>query len=148
MTSMACARPLRIGVCAPYDLALDGGVNTHIRAQARALRSLGHDVCIFGASSMPLTEGELALSHCISLVIGGTETGMGLDPRSWSRVARLLGSARFDVLHIHEPLMPFVPWCAVWQATAPVVATFHTHREEGHRGYRRDGPFPRPVLRR
>jgi len=148
MTSIGCARSLRIGVCAPYDLGLDGGVNTHIRAQARALRRLGHDVRIFGASSTPLQEGELAVSDCTSLVIGGTETGIGIDPRSWSRVARFLRSARFDVLHIHEPLMPLVPWCAVWQATAPVVATFHTHREGGHRWYRRYGALLRPLMRR
>ena len=81
------SRPLRIGICAPYDLGRDGGVNSHIRAQARALRALGHDVCVFGASSAPLADGERALSGCISLVVGGTETGIGLDPRSWWRVA-------------------------------------------------------------
>jgi phosphatidylinositol alpha-mannosyltransferase len=142
------ARPLRIGVCAPYDLGRDGGVNSHIRAQARALRSLGHDVCVFGASSAPLAGGELAVSTCISLVIGGTETGIGLDPRSWRRVAELFRTARFDVLHMHEPLMPLVPWCALRQSVAPVVATFHTHREQGHRWYGRFHWLLAPLMRR
>ncbi len=132
------ARPLRIGLCAPYDLGRDGGVNSHIRAQARVLRGLGHDVCVFGASSAPLADGEVALSTSISLVIGGTETGIGVDPRSWWRVAGLFRTARFDVLHLHEPLMPLVPWFALRQSTVPVVATFHTHREQGHRWY---GPY-------
>jgi phosphatidylinositol alpha-mannosyltransferase len=141
-------RPLRIGVCAPYDLGRDGGVNSHIRAQARALRRLGHDVCVFGASSAPLGDAELALSTCVSLVIGGTETGIGVDPRSWWRVAALFRRARFDVLHMHEPLMPLVPWFALRQAAVPVVATFHTHREQGHRWY---GPYQgllAPLMRR
>ena len=110
-------RAMRIGICAPYDLGRDGGVNSHIRAQARALRALGHDVCVFGASSAPLADGERALSGCVSLVIGGTETGIGVDPRSWWRVAELLRTARFDVLHMHEPLMPLVPWFALRQST-------------------------------
>ena len=68
------AGQMRIGICAPYDLGRDGGVNSHIRAQARALRALGHEVCVFGASSAPLADGERALSGCISPVVGGTET--------------------------------------------------------------------------
>jgi phosphatidylinositol alpha-mannosyltransferase len=139
---------MRIGICAPYDLGRDGGVNSHIRAQARALRALGHDVCVFGASSSPLADGERALSGCVSLVVGGTETGFGTDPRSWWRVADLLRTARFDILHMHEPLMPLVPWFALRQSTAPVVATFHTHREKGHRWYGRYHWLLAPLMRR
>ena len=141
-------RPLGIGVCAPYDLGRDGGVNSHIRAQARALRQLGHTVTVFGASSAPLSDGELALSTSISMVIGGTETGIGVDPRSWWRVARLFQTSRFDILHVHEPLMPLLPWFALRQSTAPVVATFHTYREQGHRWYRRYRRLLAPLMRR
>jgi phosphatidylinositol alpha-mannosyltransferase len=141
-------RPLRIGVCAPYDLGRDGGVNSHIRGQARALRRLGHDVCVFGASSAPLADGELSLSTCISLVIGGTETGIGIDPRAWGRVAELFRTARFDVLHMHEPLMPLVPWLVLRQSPVPVVATFHTHREQEHRWYGRYRWLLAPLMRR
>ncbi len=139
---------MRIGICAPYDLGRDGGVNSHIRAQARALRALGHDVCVFGASSAPLADGERALSGCVSLVVGGTETGFGADPRSWWRVADLLRTSRFDILHMHEPLMPLVPWFALRQSRAPVVATFHTHREKGHRWYGRYHGLLAPLMRR
>jgi len=148
MAKPQLARRLRIGVCAPYDLGRAGGVNSHIREQARALRGLGHDVWVFGVSSTPLTGGEIAVGGCVSLVIGGTETGLGLDPRSWPRVAKLLRTARFDVLHLHEPLMPLVPWCVLLQAGAPVVATFHTHREHGHRWYARYHWPLAPLMRR
>ena len=140
--------PLRIGICAPYDLARDGGVNSHIRAQARALRQLGHHVRIFGASSAPPPGEEHRICGCISPVIGGTETAMGIDPRAWRRVGQLFADEQFDVLHVHEPLMPLVPWCAVLQARAPIVATFHTHRERGHRFYRRYHALLAPLMRR
>jgi phosphatidylinositol alpha-mannosyltransferase len=139
---------MHIGICAPYDLARDGGVNTHIRAQARALRQLGHRVCVFGAASAPLAADERRVCGCISPVIGGTETGMGIDPRAWWRVRRLFADEAFDVLHVHEPLMPIVPWCAVLQARVPIVATFHTHREHGHRFYPRYRAFLAPLMRR
>jgi len=128
-------RPLRVGICAPYDLGRSGGVNTLIRAQARALGRLGHDVCIFGASSTPLTDGEVSLGGCVSIVIGDTETGFGVDPRSWWTSRRLLRTRQFDVVHMHEPLMPLPSWFVLWQSTAPVVATFSAHRERGHRWY-------------
>jgi phosphatidylinositol alpha-mannosyltransferase len=84
----------------------------------------------------------------VSLVVGGTDTGIGVDPRAWWRVARLLRRERFDVLHVHEPLMPLVPWVVVRQAAAPIVGTFHAHREEGHHWY---GPchwLLEPLMRR
>jgi phosphatidylinositol alpha-mannosyltransferase len=169
MTDSAPVRPLRIGVCAPYDLALDGGVNSHIRSQARALRALGHAVVVFGASSkpgkpakpaasarsrskeiqgLPIEPDERIVGRCVSLVLGGTETPISLDPLAWRRVGALLESSGFDVLHVHEPLMPLVPWFAVIQSRAPVVATFHVHREQGHRWYARYGWTLTPLMRR
>jgi phosphatidylinositol alpha-mannosyltransferase len=144
----AVDRALRIGICAPYDLGLDGGVNSHIRAQARALRRLGHHVSVFGASSRPLDDGEVALSGAVSRVFAGTHTGLGIDPRAWRRAARFLEESRFDVVHMHEPLMPLVSWCVLLQATSPIVATFHTYRERGHRWYPRYRWLFAPMMRR
>jgi phosphatidylinositol alpha-mannosyltransferase len=135
MTGRSPGRPLRIGICASYDLGKAGGVNTHIRAQATALRRLGHEVCVFGATSAPLDADEVSLGGCVSLVIGETETGFGINPRSWWTSKRLLRERRFDVLHMHEPLMPLPSWFVLWQADVPVVATFHTYRSQGHKWY-------------
>jgi phosphatidyl-myo-inositol alpha-mannosyltransferase len=140
--------PLQIGICAPYDLAHPGGVNSHIRAQAHALRERGHTVTVMGAASAPLPDGERSLGGCISLVIGGTKTGMGLDPRSRSQVARLFDTTSFDVVHMHEPLMPLLPWFVLRRSPAPIVATFHTHREGGHRWYSACRPLLQPLMDR
>ncbi|HUK35331.1 MAG TPA: glycosyltransferase family 4 protein [Vicinamibacterales bacterium] len=148
MTGILPDRPLRIGISASYDLGRAGGVNTHIRAQAAALRRLGHDVCIFGASSAPLSDGEISLCGCVSLVIGHTETGFGIDPRSWWSARRLLRSRQFDVLHMHEPLMPLPSWFVLRQAEVPVVATFHTYREHGHKWYPRYRRLFEPLVAR
>src|SRR5262249_49286303 len=133
MTGDPPGRPLRVGICASYDLGKAGGVNTHIRAQAAALRRLRHDVCVFGATSAPLPREEVSVGGCVSLVIGDTETGFGIDPRSWWASKRLLRDRRFDVLHMHEPLMPLPSWFVLLQADVPVVATFHTYRSQGHK---------------
>ena len=140
--------PLRIGLFAPYDLARAGGVNTQIRAQARALRRRGHEVRIYGAASAQLAGGEVSLGAAIALTIGGTESGLAIDPRSSARVVRLLRSERFDVLHVHEPLMPLVAWSVLWSASTPIVGTFHVHREHGHRLYAAGRPWLARLVRR
>jgi phosphatidyl-myo-inositol alpha-mannosyltransferase len=133
---------LRIALFAPYDLARPGGIASHIRSQARALRALGHAVCVYGPASAPLADGAIAIGAATVVTLGGTSSGAGFDPRSVPRIARLMAAERFDVVHVHEPLMPLAPWAAVWYARAPVVATFHVHRERGHRYY----PLARPLL--
>ena len=139
---------LRIGIFAPYDLARAGGVTNQIRSQARALRRLGHDVRVFGPASGPLEAGEVALCGSISLTISGTESGMGLDPTSAWRVARLFRREVFDIVHVHEPLTPILPWFVVRLARAPLVGTFHVHRENGHPFYPRARPLLAPLMRR
>ena len=127
---------------APYDLASPGGVATHIRAQARALRARGHEVSVFGPASAPLRDGEQAISSAVAITFGGTESGLGLDPLAGAAVRSLFRREPFDIVHVHEPLTPIVPWFAVRAARSPVVATFHVHREGGHRLY----PWARPLL--
>jgi phosphatidylinositol alpha-mannosyltransferase len=141
-------RSLHIGIFAPYDLARDGGVATHLRAQARALRTLGHEVAVYGPASAALNGGEIALSGSTVITISGTESGLGLDPRSGGRVARLFASTPFDVLHVHEPLTPILPWFVLRHARAPIVGTFHVHREGGHSLYPIARPWLRSLMRR
>ena len=148
MRGVLARRRLRVGICASYDLGRAGGVNTHIRAQAAALRRRGHDVCVFGATSAPLGTHEVSLGGCVSLVIGDTETGFGIDPRSWWKAKRLLRERAFDVLHMHEPFMPLPSWFVLWQADVPVIATFHTYREQGHKWYPQYRWLFEPLMKR
>ena len=138
---------LRVALVAPYDLSVPGGVNTQIRGQARALRQLGHTVDVFGPASGPLTDGEHTLGRAVAVTLGGTESGLGVDPRAFTAVGRL-ARRPFDVIHVHEPLTPLVPWLVVAGARAPLVGTFHVHRESGHRLYAIWKSALRPLIRR
>lgn len=133
---------MNIAVFAPYDLAAHGGIASHIRSQARALRGRGHTVSVYGPASEPLGLDETAVVRPTTVMFGGTSSGAGFDPRAWARVGRIFQQERFDVVHVHEPLMPLLPWIAVSRANAPVVGTFHVYRESGHRWY----PLARPLL--
>jgi len=147
MTATTAATSLSVALVAPYDLSVAGGVNNQIRAQASALRGLGHDVRVFGPASGALADGELALGRTINVTLGGTESGLGVDPRACGAVRRMLRES-FDVVHVHEPFTPLVPWLVVLGARAPIVGTFHVHRENGHRLYAATSWALRPLARR
>jgi phosphatidylinositol alpha-mannosyltransferase len=138
---------MRVALVAPYDLSVAGGVNNQIRAQASALRGLGHDVRIFGPASGALADGEVALGRTVKVTLGGTESGLGVDPRACGAVRRMLRES-FDVVHVHEPLTPLVPWLVLLGARAPLVGTFHVHREGGHRLYAATSWALQPLARR
>jgi len=140
-------RPLRIGIVAPYDLSEAGGVNNQIRGQARALRRLGHDVAVYGPASSVLDNDEQSLGGSVSVTLGGTRSGLGVDRRSPAAVGRMLRE-NFDVVNVHEPLTPLVPWIAVWKARCPVVGTFHVHRENGHQLYALSAWALAPLFRK
>lgn len=133
----AAGRPLKIALVAPYDLSVPGGVNAHIRSLASALRVLGHEVLVYGpaSDSSRLGPGEEAVGGAIALNIGGTVSGLGLNPLLQRRVNSILRSERFDVVHIHEPLAPMVPLLFLRSARCATVGTFHVHRESGHAIY-------------
>jgi len=138
---------VRIAVVAPYDLSAPGGINNQIRAQARALRRLGHEVAIFGAASGPLEPGEQSLGRTIDVTFGGTESGLGVDPRALQAVGRLVHRP-FDIVHVHEPFVPIAPWIVLLRSRAPLVGTFHVHREQGHGFYGAWAWALRPLARR
>src|SRR5690349_2926847 len=138
---------MRVAIVAPYDLSKPGGVANQIRAQARALRRLGHEVRVYGPASAPLADGEVSLGRTYAVTFSGTESGLGIDPRAWARMAAFANDG-IDVLHVHEPFTPLAPWFALLRSSVPVVGTFHVHRERGHRWYRSIGWALRPLARR
>lgn len=138
---------LRVAIVAPYDLARPGGVNNQIRAHAAALRRLGHSVRVYGPASGPLEDGEIALGRSLPVTFFGTESGLGLDPRGLPAVERMLREP-MDLLHVHEPFTPLMPWIAVARARVPIVGTFHVHRERGHQVYPFTSWLLRPLARR
>jgi phosphatidylinositol alpha-mannosyltransferase len=144
---MTAAARLRVAIVAPYDLSAPGGITNQIRAQARALRQLGHTAEIFGSASGALEAGEQSLGRTVTVTLGGTESGLGIDPRAFGAVGRMLRRS-FDIVHIHEPLTPVAPWIVLLRSRAPVVGTFHVHRERGHGLYRAWSWALQPLARR
>ena len=119
---------LKVGIVSPYGYPHPGGVNEHVRFTYEAMRRLGHDVWIITSKYGKQRESE---GHIIRLGTGyafPANGSMGRVTLSWRfkrRARELLAEHRFDVLHFHEPLVPFLSPTMLDQSDTVNVATFH-----------------------
>lgn len=119
---------MRVCIVSPYDLSCDGGVNRHAVSLARALAALGHVVRVAGPASGPVPEGCDALGGAVAVPANGSIARVGLlVPPGTTR--DYLAAGAFDLVHVHEPIVPGPGRHALRFARVPVVATFHCAAE-------------------
>ena len=121
---------MRICQVVTYDVASPcGGVKHHAVHLAAALREVGDEVDIIGPASARVESGIRGFSGVVNIPANGSDNFIGLfvSPRE---VRRYLIERDFDVIHVHEPLVPALSHLAVWQTPrAAHVATFHAYSE-------------------
>jgi len=123
-------RPLRIGIVVPYDVADEGGVKRHAFHVAESLRRMGDQVTVVGPSSRgDAGPGFQGFRGVVNVPANGAANYMALLTPPWS-VRRFFRASRFDVVHVHEPLVPLLPYYAVaFSSRAAHVCTFHMYAE-------------------
>ena len=121
-------RPLKIGIVSPYGYPHPGGVNEHVRFTYEAMRRMGHDVWIITSKYGRERESE---GHVIRLGTGWAAPANGSVGRvtlglRFKRQAReVLEAHRFDILHFHEPFVPFLSPTMLDASETVNIATFH-----------------------
>lgn len=127
---MSGDRLLRIGLISPYDFASPGGVQSHIRELASQFRDWGHRVRIIGPCSDRSEvndKGFIPMGKPISLPSRGSIARVSIAVWLRPRMAKLLESERFDVVHVHEPFASYVCLGILSQSQTTNVATFHAY---------------------
>ncbi|HET8814545.1 MAG TPA: glycosyltransferase [Solirubrobacterales bacterium] len=119
-------------------------MNRHVEALAEEFIRRGHDVRVLAPIDPPGRVSRLLHRSAPErreipdyLVPLGRTMGFGangsvsnLAPFPAGGVAaprRLVRAGEFDVIHVHEPLVPLVGWNATLGANDPVVGTFHAY---------------------
>jgi phosphatidylinositol alpha-mannosyltransferase len=121
---------MKIGLVTPYVYPLPGGVNQHVRHLYSNLRVRGHDVRILTSSHglQRASEGDvLRIGKGFSMPTNGSVGTVTLSPRFLSQARALLERERFDLLHFHEPFVPFLSPVLLRLSTSVNVATFHAY---------------------
>ncbi len=120
--------PLRIGIVSPYGYPHPGGVNEHVRFTYEAMSRLGHDVWIITSKYGRERESE---GHIIRLGTGWAAPANGsvgrvtLGLRFKHQAREILEAQRFDILHFHEPLVPFLSPTMLDASDTVNIGTFH-----------------------
>lgn len=121
-------RPLRVGIVCPYSFDAPGGVQFHVRDLAEALLAVGHSVSVLAPATddTPLPDFVTSAGRAVPVKYNGSVARLTFGPLTAAKVRRWLEAGEFDVLHLHEPMVPSLSMLALWQAQVPVVATFHS----------------------
>ncbi len=119
---------MRVGIVCPYSLDVPGGVQFHVRDFAEYLLGAGHEVSVLAPADDDTVVPAYVVpaGRAVPVPYNGSIARLNFGPVSAGRVRRWLGDGGFDVLHIHEPVTPSLSMLALWQASGPIVATFHT----------------------
>jgi phosphatidylinositol alpha-mannosyltransferase len=121
---------MKIGLVTPYVYPLPGGVTQHVRYLYENLRLRGHDVRIISSSHglQRASEGDIIrIGKGFSLPVNGSVGTITLSPRFVSQVRDMLEREQFDLLHFHEPFVPFLSPIILRLSTSVNIATFHAY---------------------
>lgn len=134
---------MKIGIVVPFSWSYWGGVVEHAEHQAAALRRRGHDVVVLMGNDPAgkltrmlhprsgrhgeLPPGIVAIGRSVVVPANGSLPNIVLSPRTVGRVRRVLDRERFDVVHVHEPMIPAISVATLAIARCPIVATHHAH---------------------
>lgn len=121
---------MKIGLVTPYVYPLPGGVNQHVRYLYENLRLRGHDVRIITSSHglQRASEGDvIRIGKGFSMPANGSMGTITLSPRYLSQARDVLEREQFDLLHFHEPFVPFLSPVVLRLSTSVNIATFHAY---------------------
>lgn len=119
---------MRVALVCPYAWDRFGGVQSHVRSLARALRTRGHDVRVFAphvAADAVAPDGVTLVGRAVPVPANGSVAAVAFGPAVGTAVRSAIEDFGPDVLHLHEPLIPSISWLALRASEVPAVGTFH-----------------------
>jgi len=140
---------MKIALVTPYEYPYPGGVTEHVSHLDHWFRAWGHEVKIIAPcrkETPDVASNVIRMGTTIIAVpFAGSVSRVSLSPRIYRPVKRLLEEERFDIIHLHEPLMPALPLFVLRHSHTINVATFHAYREKRHWGLETLRPVLQPL---
>ena len=117
---------LRVAMVCPYSVTVPGGVQAQVLGLSRELRRMGHEVRVLAPCDGPPPEPFVTpLGNSLPTSANGSVAPVAPDPSAALRTIRALNDEAFDVIHLHEPIVPGPTATALLLKLAPTVGTFH-----------------------
>ena len=140
---------MKIALVSPYDFAYPGGVVNHITALERQFTRMGHDVRVIAPASKVVPDfGErfIPIGKPRSVPVSGSIARITISLRLASKIKEVLEREKFDIIHLHEPVMPMLCSAVLRFSKAPAIGTFHACA--GRPGYYFGWPISAIMIRR
>ncbi|MFH1002840.1 MAG: glycosyltransferase family 4 protein [Chloroflexota bacterium] len=140
---------MKIALVSPYDFAFPGGVVNHISSLEHYLTLMGQEVKVIApASKAVLDFGErfIPVGKPRPVPASGSICRVTISPWLSSRIRAVLAAEKFDIVHLHEPLMPMLCTTVLRLSSAANVGTFHAFH--GTPGYNFGRPLSTVLLKR
>ncbi len=118
---------MRVALVCDWFLPRMGGIELHLRDLALALRADGVDAEVVTTTRGPGVVDAVPVHRVRSALLPGA--GVAISPALGSRLASVLASERFDVVHSHASVVSPVAYAAAIvaaRAGLPSVITFHS----------------------
>ena len=139
---------MKIALVSPYDHAVAGGVRAHILGLDKEFRAMGHEVKILAPASgeSKVAPNVIVVSdHVVPVGIAGSKARITLSLSVYRRVKHILKEEQFDIVHVHEPLVPTLPLFVLRHSHSVTIGTFHAYRDsDSNAGY----GATKPILQR
>ncbi|MCA9878887.1 MAG: glycosyltransferase family 4 protein [Thermomicrobiales bacterium] len=123
---------MKIGLISPYDPAHPGGVYEHINHLRGEFVRGGHDVTILAPrgrkGGLEAREGFYGIGRTVPIPANGSMVRVTFDVTLYNAVKTLLRREQFDIIHLHEPLIPVLPYLVLLNSQTVNVGTFHAFR--------------------
>jgi len=138
---------VRIALVSPYSWTYPGGVTRHIEALADELEAVGHEARVLapfdpddalarrmhrGARPQPMDMPArlVPLGRTAGFPANGAISNLAPTVDAVLALWRELATGGYDLVHVHEPVVPLVGrYAAGCAADIPLVGTFHTFSE-------------------
>jgi phosphatidylinositol alpha-mannosyltransferase len=126
-------RIMNIGIVSPYSFSIPGGVNQQVLTHAKALSQKGHQVFVMGPGQLSNPQGFIFYSIGETVAFpfaNGSTANICLKLEDPKALLKFISDQEIQVLHMHEPLMPYGNWFLLNQVTIPVLGTFHAFAQK------------------
>jgi phosphatidylinositol alpha-mannosyltransferase len=140
---------VKIALVSPYDFAYPGGVTLHISYLERYFTKMGHEVKVIAPASKAVSSfGDrfIPIGRPRPIPTSGSIARLTISPWLSSRVKAVLSKENFDIIHLHEPLMPMLCTTVLRLSQTANIGTFHACH--GRPGYNFAKPIGKWILRR
>jgi len=140
---------MKIALVSPYDFVYPGGVANHITSLEHHLTRMGHEVKVIAPASHAIsTFGDrfIPIGKPRPIPGSGSIARVTISPWLSSRIKAVLNEENFDIIHLHEPLMPMLCTTVLRLSNTANIGTFHACH--GRPGYNFARPFGKLILKR